>query len=1797
MILVSCVLVVTMIPIMAFAGGDDPAAEEASAPAAAEGGSESTPSEAEDEPAPTEGSALTPASAPEPEPTPSQDPLAMHTVSFVLSDGWTLASGADVWTVQVADGATIPFEQIPDLAAVVSEGASFLGWLPEASVTPVQSDYIATLPVTGDMSFTASFEGSAVSAPLGGITPLFAPIGAGIVEVTDWADLRNAITTANAGTSNATTGGSPITTIKLKNNIQRAGGTAATNDLPAITGTLTIDGGGFTLDFRNGGAATAINTPGFTLSAAGTTQRVFTLKNINIERSNVTITGEIPAQQTAVKPLVSVGNVAINATTAPGSQYWTANFENINAYAGAPQPVTGLAMVYGGSVNLGGTINWSSDASIHRRITARNVTVLEGANVTMNLGNPDTRSATIGSAYVIRAYSIEFQKNSTTTMANTSSVIRLYGSGTSYFRALSGATVNLTNNYTGRASIATSTNSDSWAQCVYFGAPGNGLRAGDTFTIDGATVTGTSWGGAENGDTAGTFNLFSEGATSTVNIDIKNGGKLNATSNGMQAAFTSNVPSGAMNVDGEGSELNLTSKMGYYHVVATLRFREYGNQTLKVTNNAEVHITKAVHDSYLGSAAAPNAVNPNGNGDVAAVRFGQGANNKFTVESGGKIYVETWGTGSPRDPGNPNLSGDPGYQNGNNVAIEVANTGFQFNVSGETSVISVVAHNGAAFNAGTNGNVSINVTDGSFYAVGKTNSATAGIFKATGNASTFTFTSPRFYDFRNDRAASLGGGLIFQTGAGSRFTHTASDLAVWEKGDELDYDDPYFTLTRASYVLAGTNFGTIESSDTHLPPGEFAREYRDMTYYSRMSGNNAAALVGPWAGLTNADKTARVFSEVPEGLTGTLRKAWTDEIHAIITFTRGGVPTDVLVSSKLDDPIYEEESSGELHGVLPYNTGQFLRPGDTFVVNRAWSGPLAYASEPDARWNRQVPSGNISAGTGTVIDITPPTPAVITTASLFSNQTALTGTWSTTAPVYDDAATALEVWLSVGGTGTPAKMTGASGTLNADGTWNVTLPASTIAQGDKIWVRLLDAGGNINPLNDTPTRDTTFLAAASIIVEGARKGEITGLLFTDANKNGIYDTGDGILAGQTVTLYKSSDRTTAVSTATSDASGNYKFSDVVVGDYVVKAPTVSDYGYTTLITTGRDTTKIYSDVDNSGYSPVLEVNYGNAEANLFRNANAGYAQPTKPGPGTGAFVKDLVAVDGVATNGPIHSSEADLTYGISYIMPSNTAGYNHLEILDIMGAGLILKGADIANVSISAKRGTTTVPVTGTATYDAATRTVSYKLAETTDFATLADATITLTVVAKLERVGGAWPTTITNTGRLIVNNNTGGGIDDPNTESNNGLISGIAFTDADRNGIFAAGTDTLLAGVPVVIKVKNGTAWDVYTPATGSVATTDANGAYKFEVAAGTYRVEFPTPHTGMGITTTGTGYAPITGISDELVIALGTAAEQTRKVDVGYNTPTPGPRGDITTSFAKTIKDSSGNYVTSRTVTDLTETLEYKLSFTVPTRPAGVTDVFAGFSSIELKDVLENGTTLAAVTASRSYNYRVLVGGTVVYEGVATGHEVSYTFDAAKISQYLVGKPAGTEVALVVFADLELVSGAYPTSVIDHGSITINPSTTPDKTVDLTIGVAGEGPEIEFTQYPLVIDQTPLSSHELTADELKVGLRVTDDADYPTWISDTDGRAQNLYKNMVVTPLDSAGATKIDTRNIGVYRVRYVATDSTGNITTEYRAVVVTDGRYIIEDEDGDGKYDIILGARNFVVQQSAVQRNESA
>ncbi|MCL2808147.1 MAG: hypothetical protein FWD27_08380, partial [Coriobacteriia bacterium] len=1628
--------------------------------------------------------------------------------------------------------------------------------------------------------------------------------------------------------------------------------TAAGDRLPALSRSLHVQGAtpDIVVDFNSGDTLAANNfalanrtaaqqsnltLENLTIIRGGTTALIsspaaspgwnITLRNIkasgaptsrllDVAQSNLTLAGSVAWQNTATtNPQITTGKL----TVAPSAQIQLSRNNNaLTTAVGSLINVVDLLEVgQGATLDLSGggyAVNFSGSAA------PRQATATFAANTTLSitnardglfLGHPPTAAASAA------ASKVDFGSNSTVTISVLNEAIRATDVR---FRAGSVANINATN----------ASDADATPAAVNLGIQGANLHA-FFGAYDGAKVTITAVGGNglsvgsgtgdqgtgrpasakievldkahlivnSNGTGHGGYNAVVTAMANSGGFTVTGGGQIQVNATRTNVAFPGiiqQITGGTFVVDGEDSKLEVIQHGSYSGYTAAVRFRILGGQTFRVTNDGEVLIKKLRHTGAQS----------------AGIRFGDGSNNNFFIENGGLVNVTNEGNGTVTIATNTA---------GGNEAVEFNRDGFTFEVKGASvnrpSACQLIARFGSAIDAGSWGGGDIKIGPGTvFEAIGTAGANTGAVtsdarrystINATGPNFNFEIDSPLYYDMVNRRT---DGGSVFNLGSGANWKSKNSDAALWIAGRN-DYDStPSRSFTLIDYELRKTaaawNAWTFVNGDAGYKAWWDANDEHRMGSYTRISGNNAKPNILGSHPATNADKYVRWMGTVGEGFDQKGRAFWDDEVFGIIEVTKANTGEKITFEAEMTlsiekETVYSVEKVVQpLEGVLRFdNDGSFLEAGDTYKVLQYWRG----GADPNSSKRHEVVDASGIAPI-VVTDVVPPLPATtITPDPFYANQRSLSGTWTKAAN--DNPPDSMKAMLKRGTAaaipleGTPTLNTDST---NTSGTWSFNIASGvTLQEDDQIFIVFTDATGNEQPLVDTPKRDMMIPAAASVMVQ-APGTSIIGTLFTDEDRNGFFSNGDERLAGKEVLLYRAGNLTTHIDTATTNEQGEYIFV-VDPGSYVIKAPAHPGYGYTSLITVGRTPNTIYNDVNNNGFSGTLTVNNDN-EANLTKTANAGYAIADK-NLDPGAFTKDLVKVGGEVTNGPIHDSTADLTYEIAYKMPVSTAGYNQITLLDIMDPGLVLKdGNAAANIQVRAvAKDGSDIPIEGTAAYAAGTgdlagtMVASYTLDDETSYVALNGATIIMTVTAKLEKVDNAWPTLVTNKARLLVNGGTDPFVDDEeNKERNIGLISGFAFVDSNYNGVFDV-SETGIEGQTIVLKVWNGTEYVAYTPTSDDQAVTDSNGAYKFEVPAGLYRIEFPTPVNGMGITTTLSDNSPGSeGVVENIRIELGTAAQQTRTISAGYNEPGPDKFiDDLIKSFDKSVDDGSGTFVKNRSVTDIDEELLYKISFIVPEPDPGVTP-FAGFYAIELKDVMDPGLAFANVAAG-SWNWQIKVGNTVVTSGVATGNEVDYTFSPAGIQQYLVGAAPGTEVALMVKANMVQVDGQWPTKLTNRGYLHI-PARNGDKNAEkeLILDAQGQAPVIDFTQYPLVVKQTRLVDNIMTKDALCAALKVTDAEDYPNWISDTDGRNQDLYKNMVVTVLDSNGQpTDINTANVGVHKVRYVAKDSNNNITTEYRAVVVSDGRYVIEE----GKNGVIIGARNFVVKQSAVQRSESA
>ncbi|MCL2655336.1 MAG: isopeptide-forming domain-containing fimbrial protein, partial [Coriobacteriia bacterium] len=371
-----------------------------------------------------------------------------------------------------------------------------------------------------------------------------------------------------------------------------------------------------------------------------------------------------------------------------------------------------------------------------------------------------------------------------------------------------------------------------------------------------------------------------------------------------------------------------------------------------------------------------------------------------------------------------------------------------------------------------------------------------------------------------------------------------------------------------------------------------------------------------------------------------------------------------------------------------------------------------------------------------------------------------------------------------------------------------------------------------------------------------------------------------------------------------------------------------------------------------------------------------------------------------------------LKYKLSFTFPTDMTGYSSVEVRDVMPAGLSLASTPPDNVVV--KIGSTQV-YSGAQSGTVASYTFDSK---DIDLTTLAGKSVDMYVTASITKAGSplAYPTTITNTGQLVINNNPGPGgpgpvdTDGPDV-TNTGRIYGTLYNDANYNGVMDAGE----AGIPgQLVKLSD-----------GQSTTTDAGGNYYFDVAEGTYTVTFPSLANGMGRTS-----APTTGTVPNVVIAMGDSATQAKRLDSGYGTPAS--IEDLKDSFSKTVDDGTGAYVSAVTVTDARTPLNYKLSFTFPAD-------MAGYASVEVKDVMNAGLEL---DDSRNPDVVVKLGGTILSSTRQSGTEASYVFDGATTDLFAL---AGKTVDMYINARLAKVNGEYLTDITNTGRLVVNDNPGP--------------------------------------------------------------------------------------------------------------------------------------------------------
>ncbi|MDR1795564.1 MAG: isopeptide-forming domain-containing fimbrial protein, partial [Erysipelotrichaceae bacterium] len=526
-------------------------------------------------------------------------------------------------------------------------------------------------------------------------------------------------------------------------------------------------------------------------------------------------------------------------------------------------------------------------------------------------------------------------------------------------------------------------------------------------------------------------------------------------------------------------------------------------------------------------------------------------------------------------------------------------------------------------------------------------------------------------------------------------------------------------------------------------------------------------------------------------------------------------------------------------------------------------------------------------------------------------------------------------------------------------------------------------------------------------------GSISGVLFEDLNGNGVKDENETVVfSGKSVKLYDVNNMSVPVATQLTDTEGKYYF-EVEEKQYVVVFADLAPYSLTNIDPISRQSDTMTVSYGNSGvYNYVVNAGYGWPDISSIEDSLLKEIY----NPQTSSYESDRTLYD---------SAEV-LQYRISFTLPSDLTGYGKLVVADWMQPGLRL-AADENEAVVLVIDGSETVLTSEQYTVTTVSEnSVTYQVVsvELTDFTGLQDKTVELLVKAKLEKVNGSYPVDIINKVRVTVNPFEGAEITEqdqkdketvdisdktgPNVD-NKGLIYGVIFKDENRDNTYQS-SEAVLNGVTVKLLDVNGQVI--------GTTTSDAQGKYSFEVAAGTYGLQFADQVNSMGLIDSTLGNK-----KNGIVIQLG--ENQQYEKNVGYNYPTSDSLNDLGDSFKKEIYDGA-DYVSETTIYDATAELTYRLSFEMPSD-------LSGYYSIEVKDVMAQGLTLS----NKAGNIKVTIDGNEVYSSPAgiSGNTASYVIAGADL-RGLEGK----EVIMTVTAVAVKIDGSYLSDLSNKGVLVVN-------------------------------------------------------------------------------------------------------------------------------------------------------------
>ena len=401
---------------------------------------------------------------------------------------------------------------------------------------------------------------------------------------------------------------------------------------------------------------------------------------------------------------------------------------------------------------------------------------------------------------------------------------------------------------------------------------------------------------------------------------------------------------------------------------------------------------------------------------------------------------------------------------------------------------------------------------------------------------------------------------------------------------------------------------------------------------------------------------------------------------------------------------------------------------------------------------------------------------------------------------------------------------------------------------------------------------------------GASTG-IQGTVWNDLDRDGVRGSADPGIPGWTVFLDLNTDRAPDAGepSAVTDGNGLYSFTDLAPGRYKVREITPSGWDPTTGLDGQNSVDVSPGRMAVADFGNFNAASLGTIRGSVWNDVNADGSRATgDPGLGDWTVFLDL---NGDGAHGAGEPSTLTDAAGI-YTFPSVTIGT--YQVAQVLKDGWNLSPGHPASVTLNvtneganradfANYTPTLGSISGTVYNDAdgngARGAAEAALAGWTVFIdsdssgaadagepaavtdasgkyTLGDVPIGSFVVREAPPSG--WTPTAPGTGMQLVrvlNGTNVSGVNFGNKQRTDGTVAGMAFADANRNGVRDAG-ERGLSGIPIYLDLNNDGVQDPTEPATNTSAdlfytpAVNEAGTYQFtHLAAGTYAVREVVP------------------------------------------------------------------------------------------------------------------------------------------------------------------------------------------------------------------------------------------------------------------------------------------------------------------------------------------------------------------